>query len=81
MLTVRYWAAARAASGVAEEQVTGGVTFPDLVGDLAARHGERLAAVLARCSFLLDGEQLHGDARRTLPADGALDVLPPFAGG
>jgi len=37
--------------------------------------------VLARCSFLLDGEQLSRDSARTLPEDGVLDVLPPFAGG
>lgn len=52
-----------------------------MVAELSSGHGERLAAVLSRCSFLLDGEQLPRDSDRTLPADGELDVLPPFAGG
>ncbi len=81
MLTVRYWAAARAAAGTAEEQVPGGRPIGTLVDDLARRHGEQLAAVLPRCSFLLDGEQVHRDRDRALPADAVLDVLPPFAGG
>lgn len=52
-----------------------------MLAELSARHGERLAGVLARCSLLLDGEQMPRDGSRTLPADGELDVLPPFAGG
>jgi len=52
-----------------------------VVAELAERHGERLASVLARCSFLLDGQQLPRDSGTALPADGELDVLPPFAGG
>ena len=81
MLTVRYWAAARAAAGVAEEQASGGSAISALIAELSARHGDRLTAVLSRCSFLLDGEQVHRDGDRSLPADGILDVLPPFAGG
>lgn len=81
MLTVRYWAAARAAAGTDEEQVTGGLAIDTLIDDLAARHGDRLSAVLSRCSYLLDGEQVHRNAKRVLPADGVIDVLPPFAGG
>ncbi len=81
MLTVRYWAAARGAAGVEEEQVAGGGPVNALVDDLSARHGERLSVVLRRCSFLLDGEQLHRGPDRDLPEEGVLDVLPPFAGG
>lgn len=81
MLTVRYWAAARAAAGVSEEPATGGAEVSALIDELSARHGERLATVLSRCSFLLDGEQVHRDSHRPLPNDGVIDVLPPFAGG
>lgn len=81
MLTVRYWAAARAAAGVSEEQASGGTAITTLIDELSTRHGDQLVAVLARCSFLLDGEQVHRDADRMLPADGVIDVLPPFAGG
>jgi len=73
--------AARVAAGAAEEQATGGVAVSALLADMSSRHGQRLATVLARCSFLLDGEQLHRDSDRVLPADGVVDVLPPFAGG
>jgi len=52
-----------------------------VIAELSDRHGDQLAAVLARCSFLLDGEQVPREGSRTLPADGELDVLPPFAGG
>jgi molybdopterin converting factor small subunit len=81
VITVRYWAAARAAAGRAEDAADGGRPVPALVGELGERHGEPLARVLARCSFLLDGEQLRRDTDRLLPEDGVLDVLPPFAGG
>ena len=80
MLTVRYWAAARAAAGVSEEEVAGGAPIGDLIADLSSRHGDRLATVLTRCSFLLDGEQMH-ESSGLLPSDGVVDVLPPFAGG
>ena len=81
MLTVRYWAAARAAAGVSEESATGGTTISALIAELSDRHGGRLPALLGRCSFLLDGEQLHEGTDRALPAEGIIDVLPPFAGG
>lgn len=81
MITVRYWAAARAGAGQAEEVVPGGRSVDRVVADLGERHGEPLTRVLARCSFLLDGEQVHRSAERLLPDDGVLDVLPPFAGG
>ncbi|MDP9240799.1 MAG: MoaD/ThiS family protein [Actinomycetota bacterium] len=81
LILVRYWAAARAAAGTEEEPVAGDRPVNDVLAELSARHGERLAGVLARCSLLLDGEQVPRDGSRTLPADGELDVLPPFAGG
>ncbi len=78
---MRYWAAARAAAGAEQERVDGERTVDDVIAELAGRHGDRLAAVLGRCSFLLDGQQLPRGTGRTLPATGELDVLPPFAGG
>lgn len=79
-ITVRFFAGARAAAGVSETTVPAGCTLDDLVATLAARHGPRLAAVLAAASFLVDGVTCH-DRRRPLPADATVDVLPPFAGG
>lgn len=80
-VTVRYFAAARAAAGVESETVTvpRGATMADLVGNLAGRDA-RLATVLGRCSYLCDGiaVRLQGTALR--PGE-TIDVLPPFAGG
>jgi sulfur-carrier protein len=80
-LTVRYFAAARAAAGSDTETVSiaPGTTLAALVETLAAR-GPELAKVLRRCSFLRDGIAVRDDAIEL--SDGqTIDVLPPFAGG
>jgi molybdopterin converting factor small subunit len=79
VLTIRYFAAARAAAGVTEERVTA-PTLAALREDLAQAHGERLAKVLGVCSFLVDGLAWR-DPHAALPAEATVDVLPPFAGG
>lgn len=75
-ITVRYWAGARRAAGMAEEAMSLN-TIAELRATLNARVGmDRLATVV---SFLVDGQQA-GEATRL--HDGAVvDVLPPFAGG
>ncbi len=83
-MTVRYWAAARAAAGVSEEILCGS-TVADVLAAARERHADepRFAAVLSVCSLLLGDRPLgssllsevavaHGDT---------LEVLPPFAGG
>ncbi len=82
-VTVRYWAAAKAAAGLAEEQVEPAGTLAALLDGLRAQHGPELATVLARCSYLVD-EVSPGKVPHTqvVVLDGAaVDVLPPFAGG
>ncbi|BFU47963.1 MoaD/ThiS family protein [Krasilnikovia sp. MM14-A1004] len=79
MLTVRYFAGARAAAGVSTESVPAG-SLDDVVDLLTVRHGERLAVVLKAASYLVDGLQCH-DRAAALPAGVTVDVLPPFAGG
>ncbi|GAA5189227.1 molybdopterin synthase subunit MoaD2 [Rugosimonospora acidiphila] len=79
MPTVRYFAAARAAAGVAEERVDAD-TLDELLDELSRRHGERLALVLKSCSFLIDGLACR-DGSRAVPAQSTVDILPPFAGG
>jgi sulfur-carrier protein len=75
-VTVRYWAAARHAAGVAEEVVEA-ATLGELEARLAARAD--VGRICAASSYLVDGEQA---AAETPLAPGALvDVLPPFAGG
>jgi molybdopterin converting factor small subunit len=79
-LTVRYFAGARAAAGTPEESAPAGRCLDEITGELAERHGDRLAAVLGVASFLVDGVTCH-DRRAPLPAGATIDVLPPFAGG
>jgi sulfur-carrier protein len=80
-VTVRYFAAARAAAGSESETVVvrPGTTVAELVGRLAVR-GTRLATVLRRCSYLCDGIAVR-DETAALRAGDTIDVLPPFAGG
>jgi len=81
-LTVRYFAAARAAAGVEAEKVpvATGATVDDLLTTMRAQHGGEFARVLDRCSFLLD-EVAVRDRATPLGTAATLDVLPPFAGG
>jgi molybdopterin converting factor small subunit len=79
MVTVRYFAGARAAAGVAEEKVTA-ATLADLVAMATTEHGEALGKVLAVASFLVDSVVWH-DRAAALPDGASIDVLPPFAGG
>ena len=79
MITVRYFAGARAASGVDTESFDAG-TLDELVGRLVDAHGERLARVLTACSFLVDGTTTRDRALALTPGT-VVDVLPPFAGG
>jgi molybdopterin synthase sulfur carrier subunit len=80
-VTVRYFAAARAAAGAESETLTvrPGTTVAELVESLAVR-GARLATVLGRCSYLCDGIAVR-DATTALRSGETIDVLPPFAGG
>lgn len=81
VVTVRYFAAARAAAGVDEEPVS--VCHDTTVGQLVAHLSLGrcvLALVLKRCSYLHDGIAIRN--LTTVVRDGStLDVLPPFAGG
>lgn len=84
-VTVRYFAAARAAAGVSEETVrlarpVGGATVADVLDAALTLHPDRLAQVMPSCSFLLDGIAVR-DRTRTVEDGSLLDVLPPFAGG
>jgi molybdopterin converting factor small subunit len=80
-ITVRYFAAARAAAGSDCEQLTvrSDATVADLVDGLGGRSRE-LAHVLVRCSFLCDGVAVR-DQAQPVRAGCTIDVLPPFAGG
>ena len=80
MLTVRYFAGARAAAGgIRTEQIVAS-SMDELTQALTVRHGERLAVVLKAASYLVDGLACH-DRQAALPHSATVDVLPPFAGG
>jgi molybdopterin synthase sulfur carrier subunit len=78
-VTVRYFAGARAASGIDTETREAG-SLDQLVGQIVDAHGERMARVLTACSFLVDGTQTR-DRSMPLSPGAVVDVLPPFAGG
>lgn len=88
-MLVRYFAAARAAAGLDEQEVplTAPITAAELVELLralhpvsASEHTPALAELLGRCSFLRNEIALRDHSTALQPAD-VIDVLPPFAGG
>ena len=83
-VTIRYWAAAKEAAGVAEESVEA-VTLRDALNAAVAsrKPDKRLEAVIARSSFLVNADPVGRTAREaTMLDEGAvIEVLPPFAGG
>ncbi|MGX9890259.1 MoaD/ThiS family protein [Streptomyces sp. NPDC002276] len=81
-VTVRYWAAAKAAAGIAEEPFDA-ATLAEALAEVRERHPGELARVLLRCSFLVDGDPVGTRGHETVRlAEGAtVEVLPPFAGG
>ncbi|MFC5722616.1 MoaD/ThiS family protein [Streptomyces gamaensis] len=82
--TIRYWAAAKAAAGTAEEPYAAG-TLAEALAAARRRHAARpeFARVLQRCSFLVDGDPVGTRDHTTvrLAEGGTVEVLPPFAGG
>lgn len=80
--TVRYWAGARAAAGIAQEQVVA-ATVAEALELVRARHHDRFTQVLAVCSLLVDGDPVGTRDPGSVSLGGGelLDCLPPFAGG
>jgi sulfur-carrier protein len=90
IVTLRYWAAAKEAAGIAEETINAGTLAEALAAARGAggRSGEadqdsRLRAVLSRSSFLIDGSPVGSRAPESVVLQEAavVEVLPPFAGG
>lgn len=91
-MLIRYFAAARAAAGIDEEQVTlrDGSTLDDVLQMLIRAHphaggqfSDRVPAletVIARSSFLRN-EVACKDPSVVLDDQDIIDILPPFAGG
>ena len=85
-IRVRYWAAAKSASGVAEDVLAcdSPLTLAEIRARVVALHpGTRLGQILAACSTLV-GDRPVGTADPAevvvQPGD-HVEFLPPFAGG
>lgn len=82
--TIRYWAAAKEAAGVAEEHVEAD-TLGQALTLAKKRHAgaPEFETVLARCSLLVDGTPVGSRDHDAvvLPDSATIEVLPPFAGG
>lgn len=80
--TIRYWAAAKSAAGIADEAYDA-ATLAEALAVVRERHPGELVRVLQRCSFLVDGDPVGTRAHETvaLAEGGTVEVLPPFAGG
>ncbi|MBV8930266.1 MAG: MoaD/ThiS family protein [Mycobacteriaceae bacterium] len=81
MVTIRYFAAARAAAGTESEKVgiPADTTIAEVIENLS-RRDPKIASILRRCSFLCDGIAVR-DPSAALSDGHTIDVLPPFAGG
>jgi molybdopterin converting factor small subunit len=84
-VTLRFFAAARAATGLDEIACVSpdDPTIAELVSNVAPAPGTDeadLAAILARSSFLVDGVSTR-DQQTRVPSGAVVDVMPPFAGG
>jgi molybdopterin synthase sulfur carrier subunit len=80
--TVRFWAAARSAAGVADETYDA-ATLADALAAIRDRHGPPMVRLLERCSFVVDDATVDAREPERVPLSegGVLEVLPPFAGG
>jgi molybdopterin converting factor small subunit len=86
-ITVRYWAAARAAAGVESDTLPApeGTTLADVLAAVQQLHRDRprLPQVVQVCSVLV-GDRPVGAADPggvLLRAGDTVELLPPFAGG
>jgi molybdopterin converting factor small subunit len=85
-IRIRYWAAAKAAAGVAQDEleVDAAVPLAEVVRRAVDLHpGTRLADVLQVCSALVDDRPVKRlDPATVLVEPGqSVEFLPPFAGG
>lgn len=84
LITVRYWAAARAAAGRESDRVEA-ATLADALRAVVDLHPDdkRFADVVSVCSVLVGSAPVSSQdpERVVLSADDVVELLPPFAGG
>ena len=82
IVSLYYWAGARAAAGVEAETTSASTVAEALATVLATRADPAFSRVVQACSLLVDGVAAHqDDLDRPLSGPVRVDVLPPFAGG
>ena len=81
MVSLYYWAGARAAAGVDVETIAS-TSVGDALRQAKAGRDDRFSRVVQACSLLVDGVAAKpADLDRVLAEPVRVDVLPPFAGG
>lgn len=80
-ITIRYFAAAAAASGTEQESWARPETLAQLRTQLIDAYGADMAQVLRAGSFLINGVVRRDAGELGATGDLTVDVLPPFAGG
>lgn len=83
-VTVRYWAAARAAAGVESEHVQA-ASLADVLEEIHRKHADsqRFADVISICAVLIGETPVGARDPGQVPvhAGDTIEFLPPFAGG
>jgi sulfur-carrier protein len=81
-VSLHYWAGARAAAGVAEEQFEARSVAEALRFARDERSDPHFDKVIKASSVLIDGLTAHpADLERPLRGPVRVEILPPFAGG
>ena len=79
---LHYWAGAKAAAGIAEEEIEARSVAEALRFACDQRSDPRFDKVIKASSVLIDGLTAHQlDLERPLTGPVRVEVLPPFAGG
>ena len=81
-VSLHYWAGARAAAGVAAEEIQASTVAEALRFARDRRSDPHFDRVIKASSMLIDGLTAHpADLDRPLTAPVRVEILPPFAGG
>jgi sulfur-carrier protein len=81
VVSLHYWAGARAAAGVDEESFST-TSVAEALRQAEAARDDRFSRVIKACSLLVDGVAARSaDLDQVLVKPVRVDVLPPFAGG
>jgi molybdopterin synthase sulfur carrier subunit len=87
LVTLRYWASARAAAGtdVDSLEVSGPVPLAELIRRARAAHADssRFSDVLSCCAVMVGDRPVTTDDPEAVlvPPGATVEFLPPFAGG